>query len=301
MIRIFDAAVRSDRYDRAQDREVAFYGGTFTNLSVPVIANLLGTVQPYLKDGRFQGIRVSTRPDALDEKRLRLMRDLGVRTVELGVQSMVNSVLEQSRRGYTADKVTHAVDVLRSFGFLVGAQLMPGLPGDTAGTFQKTVDRVLSFRPDMVRLYPTVVIRGTALEHWYRDGIYNPLDLEEAVRICRDSCIRFEGSGIPVIRMGLMNSPSLLQNGNLVAGPWHEAFGFLVRSAVYHKIIRDLLPGPGEARRIRLRAFERDIPLLRGHRNRGLKQIETRTGAVVDSVVPDPNLEQGDLRVERLE
>ena len=111
-----------------------------------------------------------------------------------------------------------------------GEELIPGLPGDSEKTFMETVETVASLRPDMVRLYPTVVIRGTDLARWYLEGRYRPLRLEEAVRICRDSCIRLEGEGIAVIRIGLMSSPSLREAGQIVAGPWHEAFGFLVRT-----------------------------------------------------------------------
>ena len=122
---------------------------------------------------------------------------------------------------------------------------MPGLPGDTEEKFMGTVEEVTRLRPDMVRLYPTVVIHGTELARWYKEGRYRPLGLEAAVRICRESCIRLEGKGIPVIRIGLMSSPSLLEQGQIMAGPWHESFGFLVRSDIFHKGVEPFLPKPG--------------------------------------------------------
>jgi histone acetyltransferase (RNA polymerase elongator complex component) len=147
---------------------------------------LLEAVAPYLKQGFFRSIRVSTRPDALQEKQLQLMRNFGVSSVELGSQSMDDEVLTLSQRGHTARDTVESVHLLRQHGFKVGIQLMPGLPGDSEEKFMKTVEEVIKLRPHMVRLYPTVVIRGTELAKWYKEKKYHPLRLEEAVKIFQD-------------------------------------------------------------------------------------------------------------------
>jgi histone acetyltransferase (RNA polymerase elongator complex component) len=250
--------------------------------------------------GGFQSIRVSTRPDSLDHGRLKLMRDFGVRTVELGVQSMNNRVLSLSKRGHTAKETEGAVHRLRAGGFRVGIQLMPGLPGDTAECFRATIEKVLRLRPDMVRLYPTLVIRGTELADWYRMKTYRPLALEEAVEICAESCIRLEADGIPVIRIGVMSSPSLLMPGQILGGPWHPALGFLVRAAVYRKKIGPHLPYVGGSSKLRIGVPEREIPLFRGYRNQGLRWVETHTGAKIVSVRSDASLPAGQIRIDRL-
>ena len=295
---ILESAVGSAKFDRGRRREVAFYGGTFTRLPLVRMAELLDAVAPYLKEGTFDSIRVSTRPDAIDEERLDLLRQFGVDTVELGAQSMDDEVLALSRRGYAARHILSSARLLREYGFKVGIQLMPGLPGDSEEKFMETVEEVTRLRPDMVRLYPTVVIRGTELARWYMEGRYRPLGLEEAVRICRESCIRLEGKGIPVIRIGLMSSPSLLEQGQIMAGPWHEAFGFLVRSDIFHKGVEPYLPKPGQANKIRIRVSPREIPLVRGYKNAGLRAIELKTGARVEGVFPDDGLAYGKIEVE---
>jgi histone acetyltransferase (RNA polymerase elongator complex component) len=177
---------------------------------------------------------------------------------------------------------------------------MPGLPGDSREIFRSTVIRVISFHPDMVRLYPALVIRGTTLARWYGEGAYRPMDLTEAVDICVESCIRLEVQGIPVIRIGVMASPSLLEKGQIVAGPWHPAFGFLVRSRIHQKNIEAELPRPGAATSLRIRAPKREIPLLRGHRNQGLRWMEARTGARIVRVQPDDAVPSGKIRIEKL-
>ncbi len=296
--RTLDGAIKSDRFDASSGPEVAFYGGTFTRLSKRRMVELLEAVAPYLRKGFFRSIRVSTRPDELDMERLDLMGRFGVSTVELGAQSMDDEVLKLTKRGHTRQDTIESVHLLKGNGFRVGIQLMPGLPGDSEERFMKTVEKVVELQPNMVRLYPTIIIRGTELDRWYKEKRYQPLQLEEAVKICQEACVRLESEGIPVIRIGLMSSPSLLKKGEIVAGPWHRAFGFLVRSGIHQKRIEPYLPKPENAKKIMLRAPHREIPLVRGYKNRGLRLIEDKTGAKVIGVIPDESLPSGRIGVE---
>jgi histone acetyltransferase (RNA polymerase elongator complex component) len=262
------------------------------------MTELLEAVKPYMEQGLFSSIRVSTRPDAIDGERLELMRNLGVSTVELGAQSMDDNVLGPSRRGHTAADTAASVEILKRYGFKVGIQLMPGLPGDSEEGFFKTINKVIGLQPDMARLYPAIVIEGTELADWYNDKRYQPLTLEEAVLICGEACISLERNGIPVIRIGLMSSPSLLKEGQIVAGPWHSAFGFLVRSDIHLKGIQDLLPGHGEVSQIGIRAPLREIPLVRGYKNQGIRLIEEKTGARIIYVKHDDSLPYGQIGID---
>jgi len=296
---ILKGAVKSKDFFARPRREVAFYGGTFTRLSKDRIRTLLKVVAPYIKEGHFHSIRVSTRPDAIDARLLEMMKDCHVLTVELGAQSMDDDVLSLSQRGHRARDTIQSLQILRRYEFKVGIQLMPGLPGDSIEKFRSTITQVIALHPDMVRLYPALAIDGTTLALWHREGKYRPLGLGEAVEICAESCLRLEAENIPVIRIGVMSSPSLLEKGRIVAGPWHPAFGFLVRSRIYLSDIEAELPAPGAASRIRIRAPRREIPLLRGYRNEGLKWIEGRTGAEVIKVRPDDTLPSGKIRIEK--
>ncbi len=293
-----EQAVHSKKFD-SRDAELAFYGGTFTSLEKDRMIELLDAAVPYLQKGLFDSIRVSTRPDSLDEERLEIMKRSGVRTVELGVQSMDDRVLGLSARGHSAEDSERAVHLLRNAGFCVGVQLMPGLPGDSREIFLSTIDRVIALAPDMARIYPTLVISGTGLARLYQRGKYNPLTLDQAVEICAESCRRLEEEEISVIRMGLMSSPKLTEPGQILAGPWHPAFGFLVRCSIYRKLIEPQLPPHGKERKIRLRASDREVPMLRGYRNEGLDWIASLTGAQDVSVEADHTLPLGTIEVER--
>jgi histone acetyltransferase (RNA polymerase elongator complex component) len=298
--KILDQAVQSNRFDPIRKPEVAFYGGTFTRLTMSRMKELLGAVRPYLQQGLFNSIRFSTRPDSILNKPLDLLKNMGVSTVELGTQSMVDEVLEHSQRGHTAQDTVESVRLLKEFGFKVGVQLMPGLPGDTQERFMQTIEKVIRLRPHMVRLYPTIVLKGTALEKWFQEKKYRPMSLAKAVKICQEGCVRLEDNGIPVIRIGLMSSNTLLEDDQIVAGPWHTAFGFLVRSEIYQQRIESYLPEWGLAAEIRLRVPHKELPLVRGYKNRGLRTIEEKTGAKVIKVIGDDTVPSGQVVVDSL-
>jgi histone acetyltransferase (RNA polymerase elongator complex component) len=294
---VIEEALASKTFPLRPRREIAFYGGTFTRLRRSRMKELLDVAARYVEKGLFASIRVSTRPDAVDLETLSVLRARHVTTVELGAQTMDDEVLDLSRRGYRAEDTVKAVRSLKEAGLKVGIQLMPGLPGDSRTKFLETIAKVLTLRPDMVRIYPALVIRNTELARWYELGAFQPLALEEAVSICKESCALLEENGIPVIRMGLMSSSTLLKEGQILAGPWHKAFGFLVRSAIHRDKIKGFLPKRGWAEAVVILAPRGEVPLVRGHENEGLRWIERHTGSRVVEIKSDDTLSAGQVRV----
>jgi len=209
--------------------ELAFYGGTFTALPAEWIEKLLRRAGGYVDGGLFSGIRFSTRPDALPRHVCDLLSRYPVRTVELGAQSLSNEVLHRSRRGYGAGDVVAAVSRVRERGWKLGLQLMSGLPGDSRDRFLGSVREAIRLAPDFARIYPTLVLKDTLLAHWRSSGSYAPLTLEEAVEWSAAALEMFRAGGIPIIRMGLHPDPELLKPGVILGGPFHPAFGYLVK------------------------------------------------------------------------
>lgn len=210
--------------------QIAFFGGSFTAIPKEGRRALLEAAQPFLRQGGFSGIRVSTRPDCIDEAVLAELKGYGVEAVELGAQSMDGRVLRLNRRGHTAGDVAAASRLIRGMGFSLGLQMMTGLYGDTCEGARETARAVAALEPDEVRVYPTVVLRGTHLEELLQAGAYHPQRLEEAVELCAGLLDFFHAGGIPVIRLGLHDSPSLKES--LVAGPYHPAFRELCEGAL---------------------------------------------------------------------
>jgi histone acetyltransferase (RNA polymerase elongator complex component) len=271
-------------------REIAFYGGSFTGMEKEAQVQLLSAVQPLIRKGLIDSVRVSTRPDYIDSQTLDLLMGYGVMTVELGVQSMVEDVLRGSRRGHTADDVLKAVELLHGHGLEVGAQIMVGLPGDDAQGNAFTVDRVIQLKPHFVRIYPTLVLKGTPLEKWYRSGRYTPLSVREAVDLCKRAFLKFHRAGIPVIRLGLQSSPELETKDCVVAGPYHPAFGHLVESSLFYDMASCLMGKSRRSQILRARVSPSDLSNIHGQKNENLYQLKERFG--LRDIQIEVNMEQ---------
>lgn len=214
------------------ENEAAFYGGSFTGLDLALQKELLALTDELLDRKVIGSVRLSTRPDYIAEKRLELLRAHGIKLVELGVQSLDDSVLQKAERGHTAQQVTEAVALLKSYGFKVGVQLMVGMPGQDFASVKATVEQVLALQPDVARIYPLLVIKGTPLAKSYVAGEFVPLTLEEAV--CQAAYVyrKLSEAGVKIIRVGLQPDDELCAEGNIIAGPFHPAMGELVQSHI---------------------------------------------------------------------
>jgi histone acetyltransferase (RNA polymerase elongator complex component) len=225
--------------------QIAFYGGTFTGIEREEQRRLLGMAAPFLREGKIDGIRISTRPDGIDAERLDLLRSFGVTTVEVGAQSLDDGVLLRSRRGHTVADTVRAVRLLKERCFQTGLHLMAGLPGDSPDRFAATISRAIALRPDMVRIHPTLVLRDTPLADAFRKGDYLPLGLTEAVHLAKNGFKALAAAGIPVIRLGLQTTAELEEPGAVVAGPFHPAFRSLVETALFLEMAEALLDAAG--------------------------------------------------------
>lgn len=270
--------------------EVAFYGGSFTALPEEDQLKLLGAVQPFLAAGTVTSLRISTRPDAVDHAAASFLKRMGVGTVELGVQSMNDEVLRLAGRGHSARDSEEALATLQEFGFRVGVQLMPGLPGDTLERSIATVKRVLELEPSFLRIYPTVVVEGTGLAELYRQGHYRPLDLDEAVAWCKELLKLARQSGMPVVRLGLQPTEELETPGVILAGPFHPAFGQLVESEICFEVMAGLLEGTAPGSEVGFRAAPGRTSDLVGQRRCNLKRLAERFGVRILKVREDGTL-----------
>ncbi len=281
-----DAYLRWNK-DKLRQAEIAFYGGNFTGLPPDDQRRLLSWAGVYLRKGLVESIRISTRPDYISDDQLNLLHAYGVRTVEIGIQSMDDEVLRKACRGHDSEATVHAMKLLCAHGFQTGVHLMAGLPGDTRESFLKTLARVSELRPDTARIHPVLVFRDTPLAEEFKKGHYQPLSVDEAVEWCRLAWETLSPAGIRIIRFGLHVTPDMGKEGAVLAGPLHPAFGSLVYSAIYYSAaLRLLRVIPQQARRLHFRTAYRALSSFRGERNRNInaiKKLYPNAQIVIDS------------------
>ena len=259
--------------------QISFYGGNLLGLPEADLLPLLQTGDRYVGTGRVDSLRCSTRPDTIDPARLDLLAAFPMATIELGVQSMDDGVLQLSRRDHTAADTERAVGLLKQRGLEVGLQMMVGLPGDNPAQSLASADRMIRLAPDFIRIYPTLVLEHSLLAAWYRQGRYRPSSLAESVDLVKKLYLRFRQNKIAVIRMGLQATAELDNGSAVLAGPYHPAFGHLVQAAVFFDRAVELLQARHDCRpgsRPMLRVHPRSISRMRGLNNQNIKALKSR-------------------------
>ena len=222
---------------RSPAAQISFFGGSFLGLDQETIRSLLGAAMPFVRAKDVDSIRFSTRPDTVSQASLSRLDGFPVSTVELGVQSMNDHVLDLAGRGHRAADTVAAAGLLKNRGYAMGLQMMVGLPGDDDDGAMETARRIAALTPDFVRIYPTLVLEGSRLARRYRAGRYHPMGLAACVTLVKRLLLYFNSHHIPVVRMGLQASDGFTRTGGFVAGPYHPAFGHLV----YGEIVLDAI------------------------------------------------------------
>lgn len=280
-------------YDKA-DSEIAFFGGSFTAIDKEYMIYLLESAYPYVKKGLFKGIRCSTRPDAIDDEVLILLKKYGVTAIELGAQSMSDAVLAMNDRGHTAEDVVRASDLIKKHGFELGLQMMTGLYGDTDESAITTAEKIISLKPETVRIYPTVVLENTRLASLYETGKYIPQTVDEAVNLCSVLLGMFGEAKIKVIRLGL-HSGGNVEEG-YVAGAYHPAFRELCESRLYLEKCRELINKNKITGKITIYVCPTEISKMTGQKRSNIKSLSEM--GVYANIKPDEKLEKYMLRIE---
>ncbi|MCF8037147.1 MAG: radical SAM protein [Desulfobacteraceae bacterium] len=297
-----DATVRKYLEYRHPGRgftEISFYGGNFLGLETARIRKLLEAATAWVRAGRVHGIRFSTRPDTIDARRLDLLAAYPVSTVEIGVQSTDDAVLERIKRGHSAADCFRAAQMLRNGGFRLGCQIMTGLPGEDENSAVGSAKAVAEMKPDFVRIYPLVVVSGSVLAAENQTGRFAPLDLEACIRRMAKLYRIFSEKGIPVVRMGLQASEELNAPGAVLAGPYHPAMGHMVLSRIMLEHARQRLDAAGELpAAVTLRVHPANISRMRGLKNTNMDALKRLYPEVRQfDVRPDPQLAEDEVLV----
>ena len=287
--RAVTAAKNSKNFD-SKTAEIAFFGGSFTAINRNYMTELLKAAEQYVNDGTVKGIRISTRPDAIDDEILNLLKEHGVTSIELGAQSMNDRVLRMNNRGHTSGDVEKASKLIREYGFELGLQMMTGLYADSDNSAVKTAESLIALQPDTVRIYPTIVLKDTDLAALYADNIYKPQTLDSAITLATKLYKMFTENGIKVIRLGLHS----IEEKAYIAGPWHPAFSELCQSQIMLTgVLSELL----EKGKYKIRVAKSAVSKMTGQGRKNMIFLKSR--GYDCKVVADEKLSDLDFILER--
>jgi histone acetyltransferase (RNA polymerase elongator complex component) len=278
--------------------QIAFFGGNFLGLNNEKIKFLLEQAADFVNQGHVDSIRFSTRPDTIDKRRLNMLKNFPVSTVELGVQSMDDRILTLAGRGHSSSDTIRAVEQLKKQPFSIGLQMMVGLPGDNENRSMTTARKIADLRPDFVRIYPTVVVEKSRLADCYKNGDYTPLNLEKGVTLVKKIYLLLKRKNIEVIRMGLQACGDLEEESTVLAGPYHPAFGHMVYSEIFLDMaiasIRAAKPGQET---LTIFVNPRSISKMRGLNNSNIKKLKSLFHFKSVEVVPDSTIAAEKLKI----
>lgn len=285
-----EAAVRTALNQNDFEYEIAFFGGSFTAIDRQYMISLLESAYSFVQtSSRVTGIRISTRPDYIDDKILTLLKKYGVTSIELGAQSMNDDVLRMNMRGHTAENVRKASRLIKEYGFELGLQMMTGLYGSDDEKDLFTANEIIKFKPDTVRIYPTVVLDNTYLGSLYKAGRYIPNDVQKSVEICAKIVPLFNKNNIKVIRLGLHASDDV--KNNMLAGGYHPSLGELVTSKIMLCEILSHKPG-----NYTVYINEKSISKLIGNKKCNLTELKEK-GYTID-IEFDNKMNPNELKTE---
>lgn len=285
--------------------EVAFFGGSFTAIDEKTQVELLEAVQEYIQDKKVNSIRISTRPDCIDKEILKRMKKYHVKTIELGVQSTNNYILKRCKRGHTYEDTKKASKLIRRYGFILGHQMMVGLPESTKQDEINTAKELIRLRPKIVRIYPVLVIKDTELADEYERGDYTPLTVGQAVERCKEIVDLFNRNRINVIRIGLQNTEEIsdpnTEKSSVIAGPYHPAFRQLVEDSMwYDAIVNKIKKINAKVKKVKIIANDINVNNIIGHGKENMLKLKEIYN--VDIVIEkNDKIKSGKFKLEILE
>ena len=282
--------------------EVAFFGGSFTAIDEKIQNELLEAANEYITKGKVNSIRISTRPDYINKEILKRLKKYKVKTIELGVQSTNDYILSKCQRGHTFEDVKRASKLIRWNGFILGHQMMVGLPESTKLDEINTAKELIKLKPKIVRIYPVLVIRGTKLEEEYRVGEYTPLTVEQAVERSKEVMQLFNQKKIQVIRLGLQNTEEIAnpstKSSQVTAGPYHPAFRQLVEDGMwYDEIVNQIKKFNVKVMLVKIKANPENVNNIIGHKKENILKLKEIYEVDV-TVEPDEQIKKGKFKIE---
>lgn len=278
--------------DKDADVEIVFFGGSFTAIDIDIQKSLLSVAKEYVEKGLVKDIRMSTRPDCIDEDILSMLKEYKTSIIELGVQSLDEKVLLDSIRGHQSEIVYKSSKMIKNSGIKLGLQMMIGLPADTEEKCIFTAKKFVELKPDCVRVYPTLVVKDTGLEKLMEQNKYNPFTLEESVNIVKKVLVLFYVNNINVIRVGLQATDDIQIGKAVLAGPYHPAFRELVEADMIKDYLEFVIFQNKNIKQMLVKSNKKNISKIIGNKKTNVKYMEEKFGVLLKTQESDLDINQ---------
>ena len=268
--------------DNARKKQIAFFGGSFTGLDIEDQVRFLNVANEYIEKGLVENIRISTRPDYISELILKILKQKNVKVIELGVQSMDDEVLLKAQRGHTAQDVIKASKLIKKYDFVLGHQVMVGLPDSTLEKEICTMEKCIELKPEIIRIYPVYVLRDSKLWDMYEQGEYTPLELEDAVKRTSQMYSMCIKNNINVIRIGLQTTETINSKNVQIAGPVCDNYKERVLSYISYNNVKEKLYKVKPNKQVRLIVSPREVNYIVGNNKSNLRKYNSEYSGKVE-------------------
>lgn len=280
--------------------EIAFFGGSFTGIDRNLMISLLDIAEEYVRLGRVNSIRMSTRPDYISIEILTILQKYSISYIELGIQTMNDSILALLKRGHSVEDTERAIKLIKDYGFKFIGQMMVGLPGSTIEDELYCADKICSLGASGVRIYPTIVFQMTELADMYYNGEYNALSIEEAVERASKVLRTVNERNVPCIRIGLCDSENLHSDETFIAGPNAPSIGEMVKSKVFYDTISENLGKQKENIKNKSITIECAVGLVSqviGNKKTNINKLKNQFGISDVKVLENPSLSLFEINI----
>lgn len=278
--------------DKDADVEIAFFGGSFTAIDIDIQKSLLSVAKEYVEKGIVKDIRMSTRPDCINEEILSMLKDYKTSIIELGVQSLDEKVLLDSIRGHQAEIVYKSSKMIKNSGIKLGLQMMIGLPADTEEKCIFTAKKFVELKPDCVRVYPTLVVKDTGLEKLMEQNEYSPFTLDESISVVKKVLVLFYVNNINVIRVGLQATDDIQIGKAVLAGPYHPAFRELVEADMIKDYLEFIILQNKDVKQMLVKSNKKNISKIIGNKKTNVKYMKEKFGVILKTQESDLDINQ---------
>ena len=261
--------------DNTRKKQIAFFGGSFTGLEIEDQVRFLNVANEYIEKGLVENIRISTRPDYISELILKILKQKNVQIIELGVQSMDDDVLKAAKRGHTSEQVVKASNLIKKHGFILGHQVMVGLPESTLEKEIATIKSCIALKPEIVRIYPVYVLKESKLWDMYENKEYVPLELEEAVKRASAMYSMCVQNGINVIRIGLQTTEEINSKNVEIIGPVCDNYKERVLSYISYNNVKQKLDKLKSNKQVNLVVNSKEVNYIVGNNKINLHKLNS--------------------------